>query len=189
MSPDCWIIFLILFCLKLQQIVKLHFNLIWFKGICEQKYLTAKVHIFLLSSLPHISSERKEFHQNTYLHLHPKCKTHTKLGAWIYGSLASVTVSLRRHTLLLIFFLFHLWQNIHLSLHPACPLSSLLSSLLLQSFSVRLRGEYSRSSIDHWVLISDWGHVGKTGVQWSWLREKLWQHPRWEGKKRFWNLK
>lgn len=103
------------------------------------------------------------------MHINPKCKTHPKLDAWIYGSLASITVSQRRHTLLLIFSSF-----IHgnpSSLYPICLLSCLLhSSLLLQSFSVRLGGNiHGHPSIrGYWSLTG--ATVGKQEYQVGWGR-------------------
>jgi len=72
-----------------------------------------------------------------------------------------------------------------MAIHPSQAPSHLspLSCLLTPLFSVfsvflgQVRGEYSLASIDQRVLISDWGHIGKTGVS-SRLREKLWLHRR-----------
>lgn len=92
------------------------------------------------------------------------------INIWLISIHHSVTEA--PHSLLI----FSSFIQSNLSISAAIPsVSSPLLSSLLSSASVflgQVRGEYSWSSIDQNVLISDWGRVGKTGVQSSWLREE-----------------
>lgn len=93
---------------------------------------------------------------------------HTQI--WVWGSLASISVSARRHSLSSSFPPF-IQTSIHLSASvPSAPLPPLLSSPLLQSFSARFRlvgNIHGHLSITA-VLISDqeqlWGKPGVTAT-------------------------
>lgn len=93
-----------------------------------------------------------DFNSDTYLYFNPECKTHPKQDEQT-KMLISIRHSERGSS-----FPFHSAQAIH----PSPLSSSLLSSPSV--FLAQVRGEYSWSSIDHNVLISDWGKQGHCQV-------------------------